>query len=290
MGDVVGIVHNGQLVAHYTYDAWGTCTILKDSAIAQLNPIRYRGYYYDTETGLYYCLTRYYNPTFGSFISPDTVDYLDPESINGLNLYAYCNNNPVMCYDPSGHSAILIGLLAGAIVGGMLGGITAYSNGQDVLSGIITGALLGATVGLVVGIGGAALSSAVSSTLSKTMTDLMSVAFYGGEFGSWEDYAIAFAFGGLSGALGSITGKFAGLAKGTKFVADVAVRPLVTQLVKKETRGDPFSGEKYLYSVVTRAVTYRGSQITLEPYMLKLDLRVDLGKVFYRATFNGIYD
>ena len=104
LGDVVGIVHNGQLVAHYTYDAWGACTVLKDSAIAQLNPIRYRGYYYDVETGLYYCLTRYYNPAYGSFISPDTVDYLDPESINGLNLYCYCMNNPIMYADPSGHS------------------------------------------------------------------------------------------------------------------------------------------------------------------------------------------
>ena len=65
--------------------------------------IRYRGYYYDTDTGLYYCNARYYSPKWRRFISPDSTSYLDPESVNGLNLYCYCNNDPVNCCDPSGH-------------------------------------------------------------------------------------------------------------------------------------------------------------------------------------------
>lgn len=56
------------------------------------------------ETSLYYINFRYYDPLIGRFTAPDSVDYLDPKSINGLNLYAYCNNDPINLYDPSGHT------------------------------------------------------------------------------------------------------------------------------------------------------------------------------------------
>ena len=62
----------------------------------------YRSYYYNVETGLYYLQSRYYDPRTGRFISPDSADYLDPSMISGMNLYAYCGNNPVMGYDPTG--------------------------------------------------------------------------------------------------------------------------------------------------------------------------------------------
>ena len=66
------------------------------------------------ETNLYYLNSRYYDPEIGRFLSADRPDYLEPESINGLNLYAYCNNNPVMYCDPEGTSTIVVG---GAIFG-----------------------------------------------------------------------------------------------------------------------------------------------------------------------------
>ncbi len=69
--------------------------ITSSSHIGNKNPFRYRGYYYDTETKLYYLQTRYYDPAIGRFISRDSIEYADPETINGLNLYAYCGNNPV---------------------------------------------------------------------------------------------------------------------------------------------------------------------------------------------------
>ena len=69
-----------------------------------LNPFRYRSYYYDTETGLYFLQTRYYDPEIGRFITIDDISYLAPDTINGLNLYAYCNNNPVMRTDSQGTS------------------------------------------------------------------------------------------------------------------------------------------------------------------------------------------
>ena len=71
-------------------------------ALDNLNPFRYRSYYYDTETGLYYLKSRYYDPEVGRFINIDSIEYADPETINGLNLYAYCGNNPIMGYDPEG--------------------------------------------------------------------------------------------------------------------------------------------------------------------------------------------
>ena len=108
LGNVIGILdENGINIVQYRYDAWGICKIEKDTSgknLGELNPFRYRGYYYDTETKLYYLKTRYYDPEIGRFITIDDVTYLAPDTINGLNLYAYCNNNPVMNVDPEGTS------------------------------------------------------------------------------------------------------------------------------------------------------------------------------------------
>ena len=90
----------------YTYDAWGNCSVVvNENNVANINPFRYRGYYFDTESGLYYLMSRYYDPSIGQFISMDTPDYLEPNTIGGVNLYAYGLNNPVMYVDPTGHLA-----------------------------------------------------------------------------------------------------------------------------------------------------------------------------------------
>ena len=114
-GDVVGIRNaSGTLVAQNVYDAWGNHRQITDGSgndvsdnpnhIANINPFRYRGYYYDTETGWYYLNTRYYDPNVGRFLSPDTILGANG-GLLGYNLYAYCNNNPVMFADPSGNFA-----------------------------------------------------------------------------------------------------------------------------------------------------------------------------------------
>ena len=75
-----------------------------------------RSYYLDNETELCYLNSRYYDAQIGRFLTPDSPDYPDPETIGGLNLYAYCYNNPVNYYDPSGHivvTALLVGLIFG---------------------------------------------------------------------------------------------------------------------------------------------------------------------------------
>ena len=85
--------------------------------MANANPFRYRGYYYDADTGLYFCNARYYSPKWRRFISPDSTSYIDPEAVNGLNLYCYCNNDPINYCDPSGHSVILTACLIAFGVG-----------------------------------------------------------------------------------------------------------------------------------------------------------------------------
>ena len=105
-GDVLGIYDaNGNAVAKYTYSAFGIATVsnLTEDNLGSLNPFRYRSYYWDNEFSLYYLQSRYYDPTIGRFISPDSPEYLDPYNVNGLNLYTYCANNPIMYSDPSGH-------------------------------------------------------------------------------------------------------------------------------------------------------------------------------------------
>ncbi len=112
-GNIIAILDtNGNVVVRYEYDAWGNHKVLDGNGneitdpehIGHLNPIRYRGYFYDEETGLYYLQTRYYDPTIGRFISQDGIEYADPQTPNGINLYAYCANNPVMAVDPMGNS------------------------------------------------------------------------------------------------------------------------------------------------------------------------------------------
>lgn len=94
---------NGTEAAAFRYDAYGNI-LYESGSMAEKVKIRYRGYYYDAETGFYYLQSRYYAPSICRFISSDQYELIPTLSqIPGqLNLYAYCNNNPVMYVDPSG--------------------------------------------------------------------------------------------------------------------------------------------------------------------------------------------
>ena len=123
--DVIAIRNsNNQVIAKYIYDAWGNHKVLTSSdvvdtnpnSIGNLNPFRYRSYYYDTDLKMYWLTSRYYDPEIGRFISPDSWDYLDYKKLHSLNLYAYSRNDPVMYFDPSGHSATAVIVLLAVIL------------------------------------------------------------------------------------------------------------------------------------------------------------------------------
>ena len=106
-GDIIAILDaNGNTVVEYTYDIWGKLLGITGEladTLGVVNPLRYRGYYYDTETQLYYLQSRYYSPDLMRFISQDDAVYSNTQGQPlGSNLYAYCLNNPVMNSDPSG--------------------------------------------------------------------------------------------------------------------------------------------------------------------------------------------
>ena len=120
-GDIVAVYSDsGVKLRTYTYDAWGnvTETVLSQSGThyyARYNPFRYRGYYYDTETGLYYLQSRYYNPEWGRFLNAD--GYVSTGTgMLGYNMFAYCNNNPIMFTDPTGDFPwLVIGIIVAVV-------------------------------------------------------------------------------------------------------------------------------------------------------------------------------
>ena len=129
-GDIIKIYSaSGTQVAEYVYDAWGN-VISATGTMANVNPLRYRGYYYDADTGLYYLQSRYYDPVTGRFINADDMSNLGADGeLNGYNLYAYSGNNPVMYQDDTGESFLATVLTALAV-----------QYVSDVITNLITGA------------------------------------------------------------------------------------------------------------------------------------------------------
>ncbi|MBO5357104.1 MAG: hypothetical protein J6A95_04980 [Clostridia bacterium] len=147
-GDILNIYsEDGTKVASYNYDAWGNHTVTNYTSdnIGNINPFRYRGYYFDSETNFYYLNSRYYDPEIKRFISAD-VHLSTSEKVNSFNLYAYCENSPISNVDPKGESALAIGIFIGVstIVGGILGAFSAAATGGNVLEGALKGAVTGA--------------------------------------------------------------------------------------------------------------------------------------------------
>ena len=147
-GDVVKLIQaNGHVVAQYTYDAWGN--VSSSGRLAEINPLRYRGYYYDNETGFYYLQSRYYDPANRRFINADSYQSTG-QGFVGTNMFAYCNNNPITAIDESGKSvtAIIIGALICAAIGGIDAYLSAKTSGASTNEALWQGAI-GAVSGAV---------------------------------------------------------------------------------------------------------------------------------------------
>ena len=129
-GDVAAILDSsGTMVASYNYDAWGSCTVYNssDAAIGDLNPLRYRGYYYDAETGFYYLQSRYYDPAICRFINADTFATTDANGFLSANMFAYCENNPVGNSDSEGEFPIQV---VAAAVSGVVNLATSWASAK----------------------------------------------------------------------------------------------------------------------------------------------------------------
>jgi RHS repeat-associated protein len=137
--DITGILDGaGNQIASYTYDSWGKLVsiggVLADS-VGVKNPYRYRGYRYDTETGLYYLQSRYYNPEWGRFLNADAIAGAVGDLL-GANVYAYADGNPIMKSDTTGHMA------ESALFAGSFGGGAAGSGGIGIGTFLIGGFVL----------------------------------------------------------------------------------------------------------------------------------------------------
>ena len=172
-GDVMYLVDSsGAEVAAYDYDPYGKI-ISATGSMAEVNPLRYRGYYYDSETGFYYLQSRYYDPEICRFISADDVSLLTltPGEVKDLNLFSYCDNNPVVRADVGGDVwHYFIGAAVGAAIGATVTGIASYIEdgkvdwtavGLSAIFGAASGALAASSIGVV---GIAMRNAAISMT------------------------------------------------------------------------------------------------------------------------------
>ena len=257
----MGIIDaNGNVVVKYNYDVYGKLLSTTGSlanTIGIYNPFRYKGYYYDVETGMFMMGHRYYSPELCRFIQPDDIEYLDPSSINGLNLYCYCMNNPIMYVDPSGHmpewamwvigGVLLVGSIALTIAtggaaagtvlatvhtiatGAMIGGITSaaigtIAGGLTYENGVASWDWSGAAEGFMWGSITGVISGAAGSALSNVGSGL---AAYGklGKLGyaGIQGFINSGIAGGLTAGQGLITGVFLGIALDCLLCLDLQV-------------------------------------------------------------------
>ena len=171
------------------------------------------------------------------------------------------------------------GLIIGAVIGAVVGGITAYESAKQsgkeeadlfwaTMAGIGTGAVLGAGVGFVATAGTPFLIGGIESLGSKLTSDYVANSLSGKPYGHWEDYAVAFIFGGIGNGF-----NIGGIGK---LVLDAVARPAVNQLVQMGTRGKTWDDKKLCYDIVTRGYTI-GVAKPLRPI-----IRGFLGALYYQ--------
>ena len=210
-GDVVQIIDaNGVMQAEYIYSPWGE-VISAEGDLAEINPLRYRGYYYDSETGFYYLQSRYYDPENHRFINADIYASTDSGDAIACNMFAYCGNNPVMLGDKDGEFADwFVRVVVGAAVGVVTGAISALVTGgsaKDVIYsaaiGGITGAIVGGTGSLEAGkIVGRAVASAINGGYTYYSARKAGASVGGAALAAGASAAISYGTASLSALAG----------------------------------------------------------------------------------------
>ena len=285
-GDVISIYSGSYLVAYYKYDAYGNHKVFDSngveinsnyqnyqSHIGYINPFRYRGYYYDVETGCYYCQARYYLPEIRRWISMDDFQYFDSETLLGTNLFAYCLNNPVMNVDPEGNIIISL-LIAGFFLGAIIAGsasivIQSLQNGVENINWwqVLLDTSIGGLSGLVafsgIGMVGSGLVGAAIGFTSSALGDYVSTGSVDGinwgkaAFMALVNFGIGLASGPGVQNSASVFSKLSG--------SSVAFKAICTSISKGHL-----------------------SQSILNLYGKKL--AKDLANVFFDSSLNAIVD
>ena len=286
LGDVIAILNNvGTTVAEYRYDAYGNC--LEESGsntdLAESNPIRYRSYYYDDDTGLYYLNARYYNPKLRRFISPDNSAYLDTGSPQGLNLYTYCGNDPVSHSDPSGR-VWLGALIAGAVIGFAISAGTSvfiqyYENEGD-WSKFNQGKMwydgaFGAISGLLAATGIGPIASAVVGAILGGVSSIGNDIIFNDGNIRWDSAAIAVIVGAIGGALSGAGADYIGDGK---------------QLTKFRNSRDILQKTIANNRVTTRVIARQASQLSIHANQLVISGARYLMSHVFTTTANGLYN
>lgn len=203
--NILGIVDaNGNAVVHYNYTAYGECKAItgsKASTIGTINSFRYKGYYFDAETGLYYVSSRYYDPEIGRCINADIPETLtaDFENFAQYNLFAYCFNDPVNLSDetgtwPSWATKLAIGVRA-VVIGAAVVAATAASGGAA--AAFVGAAVAGLKAAAVSGAIGAAVGAGTSAVSYRVSTGGWSGAGKAAVDGAVDGFANGFMTGGI---------------------------------------------------------------------------------------------
>ena len=214
-GDIIAITDaSGTVIARYKYDAWGKVLSVTDANgnsitspfdIANVNPFRYRGYYYDTETGLYYLQSRYYDPEVGRFLNADDIETVTcTDSALECNTFAYCHNEPVKNTDPNGR---WIQYVVGAALGGILNVVfyvidCAIAKSKVSLCKALLNFLNGAFNGFIAAMGLGLIWQILAGIASGVVS-----LFIGVTKPTLEDFIIAVVCGILSGVLAGTLSK-----------------------------------------------------------------------------------
>lgn len=286
-GSIVKLIDgNGSTVVSYSYDPWGVCTTTGSmaSTLGALNPFRYHGYVYDEETGWYYLLSRYYNPTVGRYLSADTLSSTG-QGVLGYNMYAYCLNNPTTNYDPSG-SLSFSNIFSGASLLSI--GLAAVAIGATILTCgaaapiMVAVAAATTTTGIVTVANGIAEVQEGLTATNDTSNDgqnFMRDAFFRGDKAAYEKQRDVIATVAEVGTF--LCTAYIGIKGGVCFVAGTAVLTAAGQVpIESISEGDlvyasdPETGESGYKRVVQTFVNetdelvhlqYGGTTVTTTP-------------------------
>jgi len=229
-GDVVALLYSsGSIAAKYRYDPWGAVTVQNSNGssnsdptfIGNINPLRYRGYYYDSETGLYYLQSRYYDPAIGRFINADTFATTDADGFLSCNMFAYCENNPISREDSTGEfflETALVGAFVGSLWGICNGVISAAISGEDIAVAALEGAATGAITGAAAATTGSIFLAAGIAALACSVVDAGIQWVDKGKVNLGKSAAI-----GLQSGVDTIIGKGA-----SKLLKDIAIKASFT--------------------------------------------------------------